>query len=78
MFQKENQWMAISCLFCIENESVCYLLFHCCVASCLWKEINDIFNLNLGHDLESVARFWVSNKKNSVKNMVSAATMWCI
>jgi hypothetical protein len=42
------------------------------------KEINDIFNLNLGHDLESVARFWVSNKKNSVKNMVSAATMWCI
>jgi hypothetical protein len=27
---------------------------------------------------DSVARLWVSNKKNIVKNMVSATTMWCI
>ncbi|KAL5659514.1 hypothetical protein ACJX0J_032677, partial [Zea mays] len=29
--------------------------------------INDIFNWNLSHDLESISHFWVSDKKNSVK-----------
>jgi hypothetical protein len=54
-------------LFCIENESVCHLLFHCNVASYLWKQINDMFNWNLSHDFESVAHFWVSNKKIVLK-----------
>jgi hypothetical protein len=56
------------CLFCTENESVCHLLFHCCMASCLWKKLNDIFNWN------ELLFFWLVIIKIVLK-MVSATSM---
>ena len=69
-----------SCLFFSEQETICHLFFNCCVAKVLWAhlpDIVDIFHINPGTDYESVARWWVSNKKNKVMNSFSAALMWC-
>ena len=62
----------ISCLFCAEDESVHHLFFGCCVATLMWKYLYDIFNIQIGVNFESIARWWISNKKNSVLNMCGA------
>ena len=62
----------ISCLFCAEDESVHHLFFGCCVATLMWKHLYDIFNIQIGVNFESIARWWISNKKNSVLNMCGA------
>ena len=62
----------ISCLFCVEDESVHQLFFGCCVATLMWKHLYDIFNIQIGVNFESIARWWISNKKNSVLNMCGA------
>jgi hypothetical protein len=43
-----------SCLFCTEIEYVSHLFFECCVTKAMWKEISQIFNMNIGADFESV------------------------
>jgi hypothetical protein len=68
----------ISCLFCAEEESVRHLFFDCCGATLMWKHLSDILNIQIGIDFESVARWWLSNKRNSILNMCSAALIWCI
>ena len=67
----------LSCLFCEENETVHHLFFGCCVPSSIWCHLSEIFNTNLGANFESVARWWISNKKNAVLNTCCAALMWC-
>lgn len=42
----------------------------------MWAEISVILQKEIGLNFESVARLWVSNKKNVVTNMVIAAIMW--
>jgi len=68
----------ISCLFCAEEESVHHLFFDCCGATLMWKHLSDILNIQIGIDFEYVARWWLSNKRNSILNMCSAALLWCI
>jgi len=67
-----------SCLDCSENETVHYLFFGCCVATALWNYIADIFGIPIGSNFESVARWWVSNKRNNVLNTCGAAFLWNI
>lgn len=53
-----------------------HLFFECCVAKLVWEYISEILGLNIGHDFESVARFWLVNKRHLVTNTVSAAILW--
>jgi hypothetical protein len=66
------------CLFCNELESVVHLFFECCVAKLVWNEIAEISGKVIGADFESVARFWVADKKCKVLNVCSAADLWAI
>ena len=68
----------VSCLFCSEIETVHHLFFDCCVARTLRSHVSDIFDIHIGSNYESVARWWVSNKRNSVLNMTSAALLWSL
>ena len=68
----------LSCPFCSDTETITHLFFDCCVASVLWKHMSSIFDIQIGSNFESVARWWVSNNKNSVLNTVCAALMWSI
>ena len=69
-----------TCLFCSEQETVGHLFFDCCVAKVLWAHLylSDIFQITLGVDYESVARWWVSNKKYKIMNSFATALMWCL
>jgi hypothetical protein len=40
--------------------------------------ISELLNISIGSDFESVARWWISNNKNSVINVVCPATLWSI
>jgi hypothetical protein len=60
------------CLFCNELETVTHLFFECCVARLVWNEIAEISGKVIGADFESVARFWVADKK-----MQSVECMFC-
>jgi hypothetical protein len=65
----------ITCLFCNELESVNHLFFECFVADHIWQALSHIFGVRLGNDFESIARWWISNNKNSVLNMFCSATL---
>jgi hypothetical protein len=66
------------CLFCDEKESVQHLFFDCVVSKQLWCCLSKIFQVHLGDSLDSVGRFWLSNKQNGVLNMVSSAAFWSV
>jgi hypothetical protein len=42
------------------------------------RHLAEFFAIHIGANYESVARFWVSNKKNSALNSITSATLWCI
>ena len=67
-----------TCLLCSEKESILHLFFDCCVASLIWEFISEVVGVELGQNFESVARFWVANKRHKVTNIVSTATLWSI
>ena len=67
----------LRCLFCNEPETTHHLFFECIVANVMWKHLSDIFDIALGSDYESVARWWLSNNSHYVLNMSCAALMWC-
>ena len=76
--QKHRDMDDVSCLFCTEQETVSHLFFDCCVAKVLWIYLSEIFHISLGVNFESVARWWVSNRKYKVMNCFSAALMLCL
>ena len=67
-----------TCLFCSELETVDHLFFDCFLAKKIWTVISDIFGIHIGTDFESVARWWISNNRNSVLNIFSSAVLWSI
>jgi len=48
------------------------------IAKIIWECISELLNLSLGQDFESVARFWLDNKRHKVANVVSSAVLWSI
>jgi hypothetical protein len=48
------------------------------VAKQVWHFISSFFNIQIGQDYLSIARFWVANKKHPVLNSVCAITLWSI
>lgn len=55
---------------------ICFI--DCIVARNIWPLACEHFNVQLGGDFESIARFWVSSNRNSALNTASAAVMWCL
>lgn len=53
-----------TCETCSELEDIYHLFFECNIAKVCWKEISDLLNLNLGHDYEFIAKWWISDSKH--------------
>uniref|UniRef100_A0A453FGM5 Reverse transcriptase zinc-binding domain-containing protein n=1 Tax=Aegilops tauschii subsp. strangulata TaxID=200361 RepID=A0A453FGM5_AEGTS len=68
----------LDCVFCAEQETNRHLFFDCVVARNIWSFVNIFFQKNLGTNFETVAQFWISNKKNLALNVVSSAVLWCL
>jgi hypothetical protein len=68
----------MSCLFCIESESVSHLFFDCCVARVTWEHISEVCGKEIGTDFESVANMWLHDKKIKTINICTTATLWAI
>ena len=66
----------LTCLFCAETESITHLFFECCVAENIWKLISEILGMDVGKDYESVAKFWISNQKDLIANIMTSAVLW--
>ena len=67
-----------TCLFCVENESCHHLFFDCAVARRCWTVVSDILGIQVGGDIVSIGQLWLSDKKNSVINMITSAVLWSI
>jgi hypothetical protein len=67
-----------TCLFCCELETAHHLFFECVVARVLWCHLSEILKIDIGADFESVARWWISENKNSVINIFSSAVLWIL
>jgi hypothetical protein len=63
ILQKKRRVEDGSCLFCNEAETVAHMFFESCVSSVLWNEISDVIGMKVGSDFESVARWWLCDKK---------------
>lgn len=68
----------LECVFCSEGETNFHLFFDCIVAQNIWSFVSSHFKIPIGTDFESVARFWISNKRNSALNTVTSAVLWCL
>jgi hypothetical protein len=44
----------------------------------MWSVVNNLLNWYVGEDLESVARWWISNKRYKVQNTICAAVLWSL
>ena len=67
-----------TCLFCSEQESISHLFFECIVAVNVWRIISEVLGVDVGSDYESVAKFWIANKKHVITNVVSSAVLWSL
>ena len=78
ILRKRHIIKPLDCVFCTEQETNHHLFFDCVVARNIWSFVNLFFQKNLGTNFESVARFWISNKKNLALNVVSSTVLWCL
>jgi hypothetical protein len=65
-------------LYYSDLESVDHLFFKCFVVSHVLCFFTELFNVQVGADFESVARWWISNNKNDMLNLFTSATLWSI
>ena len=75
---KRRQVEDRTCLFCNELESIHHLLFECCMAKLVWCMWSEICGVTMGADFESVAKWWVGQKKYSILNVCSASILWSL
>jgi hypothetical protein len=76
--KKRNLNKPECCVFCAEPESIHHLFFDCIVAKQIWMHISSFFELPIGDSYESIARFWISNKKHALLNSVCANVLWSL
>lgn len=65
-----------TCLFCADLETVHHLLFDCSIMQIMWKDISQMTQKPNLSSFEAVATYWLSNKKQSVINMITSALLW--
>jgi hypothetical protein len=70
----------VECIFCAEEQTVSSspFLFQCIVAKQIWQTISQIFDVEVGNDYLSVAKFWLANKKHASLNSICVASLWCL
>jgi hypothetical protein len=68
----------LTCLFCVEAESVHHLFFGCCIAQNIWETISEITGIVVVRDFESVAELWIRDRKCKFVNIVYAAVLWSL
>ena len=66
----------LSCLFCVEPESVMHLFFECAVAKEMWRNISPLTGLPVVTDYLSVARLWICEKTHKIPNIVHSVVLW--
>jgi predicted GNAT superfamily acetyltransferase len=64
-----------TCLFCSEHESISHLFFECFVAVSVWKLVSEVLCVDVDNDYESVAKYWIANKKHMIANVVSSVVL---
>jgi hypothetical protein len=52
-----------------------HLFFDCAVAKQLWSMLPDILKVNIGGSMDDVGKFWQSNKRLGLLNMVTSAAL---
>jgi hypothetical protein len=67
-----------SCLFCSEKETIQHVFFECVVAKQCWSILSDIIGCRVGANMCDVGKFWLSNKRHVLVNVVSSAVIWSI
>jgi hypothetical protein len=67
-----------SCLFCSKPESVHHLFFECVIARQIWIGVSEVIGVQIGQDIESVAKRWLCNKKFGLVNIISSAVCWSL
>ena len=60
----------MSCVFCLELESIQHLFFDCIVAKHMWEIVAEILHIFVPCDFESIAFFWNCGKKCEAVNLV--------
>jgi hypothetical protein len=55
-----------------------HLFFECCVAKNIWRIIYDVLVQELGVCFESIARFWVANKRHMLTNIITSSVLWTL
>jgi hypothetical protein len=67
-----------SCLFCAEKETIQHVFFECVVAKQCWRILSNILEYQVGGNMIDTGKYWLSNKKFCILNMVTSATIWSI
>jgi hypothetical protein len=68
----------LACLFCTESETTHHLFFNCCVARVMWETIFEVMGVVIQPDFESMAKWWLKNKKCQCINICTLAMLWSI
>jgi hypothetical protein len=63
----------LSCLFCMEIESVHHLLFECVIARQPWEAVSEIIGFEVGSCYEFVDNCWLRNKRFRIINILTSA-----
>jgi hypothetical protein len=65
-------------LLCADNETIHHLFFEYCVSKIMWQLCSEISGKQLGADFESVAKFWLQDKKIKCLNVFTTAVFWTV
>jgi hypothetical protein len=68
----------LACLFCTESETTHHLFFNCCVARVMWETIFEVMGVVIQPDFESMAKWWLKNKKCQCINICTLAMLWSL
>jgi hypothetical protein len=68
----------LTCLFCTELETTHHLFFDCCVARVMWETISEVMGVAIQPDFESMAKWWLKDKKCQCINICTSAVLWSL
>lgn len=54
------------------------MLFECVVAKLYWGLMSDILGYQVGEYMVVIGKFWISNKKYCILNMITSTIIWSI
>jgi hypothetical protein len=67
-----------NCLFCLEKETIQHVFFDCVVARQCWRIVSDILGYQVRKSMLNIGKFWLSNKRHCIVNMITSAVIWSV